>query len=184
MDLFLFHGDVDVAISTMDDDTFGNKLNKGGEEMSSLFTSFIPYGNVIGSAKNIFELIDCTSEPALTSAGEAEMRSYWSRIDPDGGGEKGKEINRETQSKDEHSDYQLGMMVYVGHYVAIYRDLSTRFQQRSEGYYDFGNLKSPPDLSAKIELTPKQNTLQVYYRITRTIGVELSGSVPYNKIQL
>jgi hypothetical protein len=166
VEFYFFDGEAEISISTKSNDTFNNKLESAGNEMFSLFTSFIPYGNVIGSAKNIFALIDSASEPALTSAGEALIRTHYSRLDIDGSGEKGKIIHNPLRESAGDWDVGYDKNVTVGQYFAIYTDLSTRFQQRSQGYYDFWQLNGPPDLSAKIELKP-DNTLQAYYRIER-----------------
>ena len=167
VEFYLFHGDVEIQISTKDDDTFNNTLNSAGGEICSLFTSFIPYSNLVGSAKNLFTLIDSASEPAVASAGEALLRGYWSRIDVDGDGEMGKGIDNPVRtSTGDWSVYKTGISINVGQHLALYKTLSTKFQQRSEGYYDWGGLNGPPDLSAEIELKP-YDTLQTYYKIKR-----------------
>lgn len=168
VEFYLFRGDVEVNIFSKNNDSFTNTLNSAGNEMFSLFTSFIPYGNVIGSAKNIFSLINSAIEPALTSAGQAMLRGHWSRIEPDGNGEIGWPIDNPVCSDlIDWGIYKTGISVNVGEYFSVYRDISTRFQQRSEGYIDLWGLINPPKRYAEIKVKPYQTVQQPYYKIKR-----------------
>ena len=94
------------------------------------------------------------------------MATYWSRILPDGSGDRGKTIQdsvfnkgRKSISIDEERD------VDVGHMFAVYVDVSTFLQQQSHGYWDVYGCWPAKEVCIKVHLNPDREKPQSYYRL-------------------